>query len=167
MAVQNSYPKTMPIGFPGMLDGAGPKIVETMRNDELTAQMPFGIAVKHASVSDEYSAKLLTAITGEFIAGIVLHQHNYASSDLGDDGVMPTALINTLRKGRMLVLCEDGCNVGQPLHVRAKGTGQAGALRASADGTDTINCAKNGTWRSAAAANGLAVLEFDFTNSPT
>lgn len=164
MSVQTSFSNNRTQGIAGQAEGNGPRITETMRNDEATAEIPFGVAIKHASTSDEQSAALLTAITGERIAGIVMHSHSYADTQLGDDGVKPGALLNVVRSGRLLVICEDGCNVGDPLHIRAVATGAElqGALLAAQDGTDTIDMTLAGEWRSSAAAGGLAVLEFDF-----
>lgn len=169
MAAQTTFPLTRTIGLPGSRTGNGPTIVEPMRNDEATAEIPFGSAVKHASATDERSAKLLTSITTEKVAGILHRSDTYATTQLGDDGVKPTYELNIMRQGRLLVACEDGCSVGDPLHIRVIVTGAevSGALLAAADGSDTIDASANGTWRTSAVAGGLAELEFNFTNSPT
>ena len=166
MAVQTSFSTSRTQGIAGQVEGNTARETESMRNDEATAEIPFGVAIRHGSTTDEMDAILLTAITGQLIAGIVMHSHSYADTQLGDDGVKPGALINVVRWGRMLVICEDGCSVGDKLHVRAVAVGSElqGALLAAQDGTDTINCTSSGTWRTSAAAGGLAVLEFDFRN---
>ncbi len=165
MAVQTSFSTTRTSAFPGTPVGNESRTVETMRNDEATAEIAFGVAIKHGSTTDEQDGLLLTASQGEIIAGIVMHSHSYDQTQLGDDGVLPGALLNVVRKGRLRVLCEDGCNVGDPLHIRAVATGAelAGACLAAADGADTIDCSSQGEWRTQAAAGALADLEFDFT----
>jgi hypothetical protein len=166
---QTSYSNTRTIGFAGMLDGEYRSEVMTMRNDEASASIGFGLAVKRASTTDPTSAKLLTAITGEKVPGIVVHSHAYDSEQLDDDGVLSGERLNVAVSGRMLVACEDGCNVGDPLHVRAVAAGaeDAGALLAAADGTDTIDMTGRGVWETSASAGGLAWLRFDFLNPLT
>lgn len=165
MTVQSTFSTTRTRGIAGQKVGNVAGSVETMRNDEATAAIAFGVAVQQASTTDPLSATLLTASTGELIAGILMHSNSYTDTQLDDDGVLPDALLNVVRQGRLLVLCEDGCSVGDPLHVRAVATGAelAGALLAAADGTDTIDCSAKGEWRTSAAAGELAELEFDFT----
>ncbi len=170
MSVQTTFSQDLSVGFSGQKVGNGSFDVESMRNEEASAEIAFGIAVKHDSASDPRAAALLTAITGEAVAGIVLHHHAYdAENQLGDDGVLPGFGIEVARRGRVLVVCEDGCSVNDPLHIRAVATGAelAGALLGDADGTDTTDCSGYGTWRTAAAAGELAELEFDFTGFPT
>lgn len=169
MSVQTTFNQNATQGYSGTQVGNRQPSIETMRNAETSAEIPFGVAVKHSSATDEQAARLLTAITTEAIAGIVVHSHSYDQSQLGDDGVKPGALLNVMRQGRLLVICEDGCDVNDPLHIRAVATGDelAGGLRAAADGTDTIDCSAVGHWRTSAAAGGLAELEFDFSGFST
>jgi hypothetical protein len=169
MTAQSTYSQLRTQGIEGQLADSGPNEVTAMRNDEASAEMAFGIAVKFASTTDERSAKLLTAITGEIVAGILHHSHQYADTALGTTGVKAAEQLNILRRGRILVACEDGCNVGDRLFIRAVATGgeKAGALRASADASDTIDSQGQGVWRTSAAAGGLAVLEVDFINPLT
>jgi len=166
MSVQTSYSATMTRGFAGQKVGSPHgDMVETMRNDESTAEIGFGKAVKHASVSDEQSAKLPAAIT-DLLGGIVLHSHHYDSDELGDTGVKPGNELNVARKGRVLVPCVDAFQPGDRLHVVCVGS-NFGGLRASADSTNTKDCTNQGVWRSAGGAGDLGVLEFDFTASAT
>ena len=161
---QTVYNELRTIGFNGQLADSSANDVTGMRNDE-TASMPFGYAVKYESTSDQQSAGILTAISGELVAGILLKQHSYADTQLDSTGVMAGERLNVVRKGRVLVICEDGCNVGDRLHIRAviSGAEVSGALRASADGSDTIDSTKQGQWRTSAAAGALAWLEVDFS----
>lgn len=169
MTAQSSYSLEMAKGFEGQLDDQKEVNVVAMRNDEASAELEFGYAIKYASTTDHKSGKKLTAITGETVAGIVVHSHAYDATQLGTSGVKPGNKLSVLRKGRILVACEDGCDVGDRLHVRAVATGGeiAGALRASADGTDTIDSQGQGQWLSSATAGALAWLEVDFLNPLT
>lgn len=164
---QTAYTTLRTIGFEGQLADSSPNDVAAMRNDEASASMPFGYAVKFDSASDETSAKILTAIS-ETVAGIVLKHDSYADTQLDSTGVVFGNAINVVRKGRVLVKCEDGCNVGDRLYIRAVAGGgeTAGALRASADASDCIDSTHQGVWRTSAAAGGLAWLEVDFSRVP-
>jgi len=161
---QLTYDKLRPIGYDGQLATTEPHITFAMRNDD-AGNMPFGRAVIHDSVSDETAASKLTAITGETVAGIVLKQESYADTQIAADGVLPGNHLNVLVRGRVLVVCEDGCNVKDRLHIRAvlAGVEESGALLAAQDGTDTIDATSQGVWLTSAAAGGLAWLEVDFT----
>ncbi len=169
MSVQTTFSQDLTQGFSGQKVGHGSFDVQAMRNGEASASMAPGIAVKHGSTTDDRDAQLLTAITGENVAGIIIHQH-YAEDQLDDDNYIKAGYeLAVCRRGRLLVTCEDGCNVGDSLHIRAVAAGAelAGALLAAADGTDTIDCSGYATWRTSAAAGGLAELEFDFSGFPT
>lgn len=163
---QTTYNLRRDIGIAGDLADSSPADVASMRNDD-AASMEFGHAVAHASASDEGSADKLTAITGEIVAGIAMRLNSYSDTQLDADGVVPGNHINVLRKGRIYVKCEDGCSIGDRLFIRAVASGGeiAGALRASADGSDTIDSSTQGEWRTSASAGGLAVLEVDFSRS--
>lgn len=164
---QTSYPSSMDPAFAGMLADLDNKKAISMNNGEASAEMPFGVAVCWGASDDE---ALLPDATSDVIAGILLHAHSYdPDSQLGDDGVLPDNTISVLRKGTVWAVCEDGCSPGDRLFVRAvtSGAEQEGALRASADSTDCIDCTNQGVWLTTAAEGGLAKLEVDFTNSPT
>jgi hypothetical protein len=147
-----------------LYDTAAHEVV-SMVNAEASAAMLFGQAVCFGA-SD--NAALSPDATTDVICGLVVHAHSYAAEQLNSarTGVAAEEMLNVARKGRMLVTCEDGCVPGNRLHVRATG-GTEGALRASADGANTIALTGQGVWLTTAAAGGLAVLEFDFTNPLT
>lgn len=164
---QTVYNSLRTQGFNGQLADSSPNDVSSMRNDEASASMAFGHAIKFASASDESSAELLTANT-ETVAGIVLKQDSYAATQLDAVGVVAGNHLNIVRKGRVFVLCEDGCNVGDRLYIRAVATGGeiAGALLASAVGSDTIDSSAQGQWLTSAGAGELAWLDVDFSRLP-
>lgn len=169
MSIQTTFGDPA-IGQAGLKQGLNEATVVRMRNDESSAAMPFGIAVKNNSTSDAQSAKLLTAVTAEHVAGITMHSHAHLADDLNDDGeVKAGKALNVMRHGLIMVECENGCNVGSPLFIRCvtAGAEQAGALRSASDSTDCIDASAYGTWESSAAAGGLALLRFDFRTMPT
>jgi hypothetical protein len=169
VAVQSTFSVNHAVAYSGQLADNGPHDIATMRNDESTAEMAFGRAVRFASVSDAQSAKLPAAETDK-VAGILVLSHAYdAELELGTTGVVPGAELNVLRKGRIWVTVEDAVEVGSRLWVRAVAGGDPeflGGLCIADDGSDTIDCTNQGVFRSAASAGGLAVLEVDFTNKP-
>lgn len=160
MAVQTTYPENMPIGFAGQIVKNDSTIALT--NGEASAELAFGQAINWGSTD---GTVLSPDNLADVICGLVGHRHGYADAELGTTGVKPGAVIEVVRKGQMVVKCENGCTVGQRLYVRIAG-GTEGALRSAADGVNTIDSTGQGVWLSAAAADGLALLEFDFTNKP-
>ena len=170
MTAQTDYSETMAIGFAGMVDPQSNPQYKTMRNDEASAEVRFGVAVAYKDrTADAASADLLSA-TSDIVPGIVAHSHAYDSVvDLGDDGVLPTKGLNVLRSGRILVIAEEAVDAGDPLFVRAVATGSElfGGLRMSADSTDCIDMTGRGQWDSIAAAGELAWLRVDFLNPLT
>lgn len=175
MEVQTTYSEDRAIGYAGMLDSNLAHDIITMKNAEASASIAFGRAVvfKPAATSDK-DATLPTADT-QVVAGIVVHSHNYAAvwtdlngtsyGELDATGVKPGALLNVLRRGRILVVCEDGCTAGQPLFIRHVAAGAPeflGGLNSADDATDMIDMTGKGTWLSAASAGGLAWLDVNF-----
>ena len=170
MTAQLTYSDTMTIGQSGQVDPDSNLQVRAMRNDEATAEVRFGVAVKYDDAANDKTSAALMSATTEVVAGLVVRSHAYdKDTQLGDDGVLPDNMLNVARSGRMMVLCEDGCQPGDRLYIRAVATGAElkGALRASSDGTDCIDSQGQGVWDSIAAAGGLAWLIFDFTNPLT
>jgi len=163
---QSTYSSSRAIGYEGALADQKGSDIHYMRNDEASAEMRFGHAVKFDSATDESSAKILTA-TSETVAGIVM-KDSYESAQLGDAGPVAGQSLSVIRKGRIYARCEDGCSVGDRLFIRAVATGaeNPGALRAAADGTDCIDSQGQGQWMTSAAAGEIAVLDFDFSREP-
>lgn len=175
-AVQTTYNLAPPVAFAGMLADIGNNDVVCMINKESAASMPFGFAVCFQGSTVDKGALNPDATTDK-IAGLVVHSHAYADTALGlgtagagtaVKGVLPGQTINVLRKGRMWVKVEEAVVPGDRLFIRAVATGAEveGAIRKSADGTDCIDSSAQGVFLTTAAADGLAVLEVDFTNKP-
>lgn len=168
MAVQSTYTEEPAIAFAGMLGDFTEPETLTLVNNEASAEIKFGLAVKFDAAGDDQDALILTAITND-VAGLLIHDHRYAkTSGLGATGVAAGEPMSILRKGRMWVLCESGCVPGDRMHIRALiGAGDdVGGLDNVADGVNTIDSTNQGVWLTTAAAGGLALLEVDFTGNP-
>jgi hypothetical protein len=164
MSVQTTYNASLTPAFAGMLADSEDVSVLSMFNDEASASVAFGRAVMFGSVSNKASAKLPTSESVD-IAGIVMHSHAYAKSDLDAVGLLPDATMNVLRKGKIWVTVEDAVQPGDRLWVRAVAGGDPeflGGLLPADDGTDTVDCTNFGQFLTAAAAGGLAILEVNF-----
>lgn len=182
---QNTYPVDPPIGFNGQIVGPIEQCdIFTLKNVEVSASIAFGRAVvfKTASPASNLDA-LLPAAQADLVAGIVFHQHGYmpafqttdidgnvvVNGEMDAVGLVPGTLMGVLRKGKILVVCEDGCAVGDRLFVRAISGAPPeflGGLNNAADASDMIDCTKQAQWLTSATAGGLAILSVDFLNKP-
>ncbi len=169
MALQTTYQQDLNIGFAGQLQHANPGDIIPKVNSEASYAIPFGVAVCYGATDD---AALSPDATSDVIVGINLHRHGSIGSsttELDANGaVNPNTVMNVLRKGKVFVVCENGCVPGNRLFIRCvvAGAEVEGALRSAADSTDCIDSSNQGTWLTTASAGGLALLEVDFTASP-
>lgn len=169
MAVQTTYGTAMTKAIEGALADMGDHDVGPSFNQEASAQIAFGRAVKFGTTDN---GCLLPTAASSKIKGITLHTDTYSrdflTASLGTTGVKVGYVMSLLRKGRVWAICQNGCVPGDRLFVRAvAGTFTViGGLENAADSTNTVDCQKQGVWRSTAGAGGLAILEVDFTNAP-
>jgi hypothetical protein len=179
MSVQTTFSDNPAIGYAGMLDSNVSHDVVTMVNVEASASMPFGkgIVFKQTSPVTAKDA-LLPAAQTDVPVGILVHSHNYARTwtneagtvygELDSTGVKPGAHLNVLRRGRILVVCTSGCEIGDKLYIRCtNGSGGTagrvpGDLENASDSTFMIDATATGTWVSNASAGGLAWLDVKF-----
>lgn len=170
MSVQTTYSDARAKGVQGqLLSDPAQSSIYSRFNAEASAEIAMGRAVKFGATDD---AVLLPAAETDKIFGIVLHTDRYdngPNGELGTTGLKPKAMMDVLRRGRVLVVCEDGCAPGDRLWVRAVAGGDPeflGGLNNADDSTDMVDCTKQGVWMTTATAGGLAELEVDFTNEP-
>lgn len=170
---QTSYTATMAKGIEGQLADDYPHEVVACYNDEASASIAFGRAVKYGATSADNFGVILPAAETDKIVGITVHSHEYSKGFTGaaldSTGVRAGFPLSVLRKGRILVVCEDGCTRGDRLWVRAVGSTPPeylGGLNNADDSTDMIDCTKQGQWMETVAAGALAWLEVDFLNEP-
>jgi hypothetical protein len=177
MSVQTTFSRDPAIGYAGMLDSNVTHDILTMVNAEASASIAFGRAVKFKDTVTTDKDAVLPKAQADKLIGIVVHSHNYAAAwtdvtsnttygELDSVGIKPTGMLNVLRRGRILVVCEDGCEAGDKLYVRVvsaeDGTEFYGGLNNAADASDMIDATASGTWLTSCAAGGLAWLDVNF-----
>lgn len=138
--------------------------IQSYVNDEVSAGMPFGIAVAKGATSDQ-SAILLVDGNSKVI-GLTVHDH--AREPFYLSGVSPAAAgiapgwtLGVLRKGRMWVVPEVAVTAEDPLYARHTANGgltQKGALRNDNDGGNALQIAQ-GVWKSTVAAGAPALVD--------
>lgn len=170
MSVQSTYGTTMTKAIEGALADNGPHDCMAKFNEEASAKIPFGRAVKFGTADN---GALLPSAETDKIAGIVVHVDAYTTGSDGEltsTGLIPDAVMTLLRKGRIWAMARTAVTPGDRLWVRAvsSNTGYEvlGGLEDADDSTDMIDCTAQGVWLTTAAQGELAVLEVDFTNKP-
>lgn len=175
MTVQSTFSDDRPIGYAGTLDSNMAHDLITMKNAEASTSIAFGRAVKFKDTVSSDKDAVLPAAETDKVLGIVIRSETYAPSwtdmdgtvhgQLDSTGVRPGGWLNVLRRGRVLVVCEDAVEAGDKLWVRAVAGGDPeflGGLNNADDSTDMIDCTANGTWLTSASAGGLAWLDVNF-----
>jgi len=167
---QTAVATTLTRAFAGMLSDGGPHDIVTAYNDEASLEMPFGACVTLQTA--ERAAKL-PAAGSDKLMGLVVHEHGFskgpADAQLGSTGLKGDVLFGVLRKGKMWVTVENGCAIGDRMHVRyAAGAGgsQLGAIRSASVNNETIDATTQGVFLSVAATGGIAIVDVDFTSKP-
>lgn len=164
--MQLTYPTEHSAGFAGMLYDLDYHMIESYASGEASAEMPFGVALKQKVAAGADELALMPAADTDEIIGILAHQHGYAKGgalpELGSVGVMPGGRLNVVRKGRLWVTVGATVTKGQRAYYQVS----TKKWRASAVGGDTIDATKQAVFRSAGAADGIAVLEVNFVAKP-
>jgi hypothetical protein len=136
---------------------------------EASAVIPPGYAVcAHAS---DATKVILPAAETDRVIGIVARSHEYMEGTSYDStvtpgGIMPGANVNVVRKGAMFVTAEDAVSAYGRGWVRCTaGTAPeyVGGITAADEGTETIDCTNYIEFQETASAQGLVLIEFDFT----
>lgn len=149
-------------GYAGMLVGSNHDIDSGIQA-ETSAEMPFGVCVVFGST--EQAVKLPSAITDN-AKGIVAHSHAYDKDlELGSTGLKIKTQVNVLRRGQIMVTVEEAVAPGDRAYVRYAGSGQAGAFRKTAVVGETLDVTLECQFKTVTAANGVAIVDCDFTNS--
>lgn len=178
---QTTYNAAPAIGYAGMRQGLANDDVITLKNVEVSAGMPFGIAVvwKTSGTTSDIDA-LLPATTADLVAGIVAHSHTHMPAwtdsagvvhgELAATGLVPGTLMNIVRVGKIMVSVATGCKPSDRLWVRCISNGaistQLGSCENANDGSNMIDATKQAQFITTAAANGLAWLDCNFIAKP-
>lgn len=167
--MQTEVRAEMKLGIPGQLANEHSERtaeVVTRTSEEASASIPFGVFVQKGT--DDGDVKKLTATTNKLV-GIVVWEANFTPVyQVDDTGLKPGVTMAVMRKGAIIVYPETAVIAHtSEVHVRAIAAGSevAGAVRATADGTDTIDCTAFATWLTSADAGEPAVLEIDMANA--
>jgi len=175
LSIQTSYSTAPATAYAGLLASAHYES-DSLKNVEASASMPFGIAVAFKTAAPATNQDvLLPAAQADKIAGIVILSQEYArthtlagggtAGDLDATGLVPGTMMNVMRKGRIWVTVATGCAVGDRLYIR-RAAGTLGSAENAADGTNMVDCTKQGVFVTSCTAGGLAIVEVDFVNLP-
>lgn len=149
--------------FAGMPNGLNKNRVKPGLNEEASAEIPFGLAVKQGTADDGVK---VPAAQADLIVG--LHQHSHALvkdpgtgvGELGNTGLKPGAVGDIAEEGELWVLTDEAVTVTSAVRLRTTGA-DAGKFRASAVATNTVDLSDRARW-AGAYASGLALLKFNF-----
>lgn len=142
--------------------------VKPMMNADAVS-IPLGAVVARYNTPGPASAKL-PAGSSDVLAGIVLHSNAYSNApggDLDSTGLVPGAMLNVLRTGRIwaqtmqAVVPGDRLFVSYAVNAPFTAKGQCGNATVA---STTIDATTKGEWQTAASALGVAILEVDFVN---
>ena len=167
MPMQTDYPTAPSAAVEGQIAcRLNDAQISSAYNAEASAKIGFGLGVIYGSATLEAAAKLPSAETDK-VMGITCRTHSIDSGERGElddtDGVKAGGQLNVLTEGTIWVKATTGCAPGEKLWVRCTATpGIVGSCGNADDGTETIDCTKEGTWLTYAAADGLAKLRVKF-----
>lgn len=169
MSVQTTYSINPAVAFSGQKADTGNDDCLSFVNGEASAEIRFGAVVCQGTAVNE---AILPVDANSEALGIVVHSHAYhKTQELGTTGLKPNVPMSVMRKGRIWVLCRSGCTAGDRLYARHDisdgGTEFKGAPEDAADASDMLDLSNQGRWMTTASAGEIALLEVDFTSSPT
>jgi hypothetical protein len=166
-ASQTTVRTDLSVGIPAGMqaDDTFQKDNTSARQAETSATIPFGVFV--AQGTGDQDAKLVAA-TSDKLKGLSVWGPVYAPGfeiDATTGNVLPKTMFDVARHGRFYVYPESAVTPASGVHVRATGSGQAGALLPAADSTNTIDVSKFCRWITSGDATHAAVLEINMTDS--
>lgn len=170
---QTSVTTTPAKGVPGQIADLGSAlgcVTRSKINEEASASIGFGLMVGKGTADD---GVLKLATTADVLEGIVVFAQNYRRScdgdtgQLDDNGLTPKTRFAVLEVGEIWVQPEGNVAPGNEVHVRAVAAGaeKAGAFRATADGTNTIDITPFARWLSTGTSSIPAKLQIDLRNA--
>lgn len=139
---QLTYDEKPEVGLPGMAYG-DPALnqVDTARNAEASANIPFGVAVKRDTVQADLTsvgageAKLPTSGSDKIWGFAQRSMHNERPSN-DSEGIKPDDLFPVIVQGKVLVTVSGAFVAGGDVFIRHGGTGQLGSVLAADDSTN-------------------------------
>lgn len=150
-------------------------LIDSGFNQEASNPIAFGTFVSRGTVADAV-IQPAGATDAAKVCGIALHSHAYAratdgtaaTGDLVATGILPTAKVNVLRRGRVYMVAEQDLARGdrslRMRHTAGAGGTVIGALRKDAVAGETLNLSGAAECIVGGAAGALVVIELDLSN---
>jgi hypothetical protein len=142
--------------------GDGTAVATTTQQEAPAALVEFGMGLALDTTDDRGKRVVVPTATAFIFAGVSVMTHAEDNRTLpGDEAIAPTKSINLLKKGYIYLVCEDGCDPGDPVYLRhtVNGANTPGHFRTDAD-TARADAITGARWVTGAAAGGLAVAYF-------
>lgn len=142
--------------------GNGTAVATTTQQEAPAGAVEFGMGLALDTTDDRGKRVAIPSATSFIFAGVSVMTHAVANRELpGDEAIPPTQPINLLKKGYIYLVCEDGCDPGDPVYLRhtVNGANTPGHFRTDAD-TARADAITGARWVTGAAAGGLAVAFF-------
>jgi len=182
MPVQTSYNAAPAAAFAGMLADDTENDVMTVINAD-SVSIPFGICVAFKTSSPTSDKDVILPGATPKLAGIVVHNHDFARSvtvldlagnsvtigELDSTGVVAGAVMGILWRGTIWVKVQQAVVVGDRLFVcTSAGTTftAKGQIGNADESSNTVDATAIGRFISSAAIGGFAKLQVDFSQKP-
>lgn len=169
---QTAIQSRMTVGLAGQIadfNGMSDARVNTVTNQEASAQIPFGVMLKRGTLQD--SAKLPTT-AADVLVGVSVLFHSFAEpqevADTDAGGLMPGATFGVLVEGPVYVFPEAAVTPLSEVHVRIVASGgntQLGAFTPTAEVAKTIDISAFAKWETSGSATVAAKLVLNTVNS--
>ncbi len=182
MPVQSTYAAAPPAAFAGMIaDDTDPDVMTMINADSVS--IPFGYCVAFKTSSPASDKDAILPGSGAKLAGIVVHNHDFARTvtvldldgnsvtigDLDSTGLVVGAPMGVLWRGTIWVKVQQAVVVGDRLFVcNATGTTftSKGQIGNADESSNTIDATNIGRFTSSSAVGGFAKLQVDFSQKP-
>lgn len=142
--------------------GDGTAVATTTQQSRNSGPIEFGVGLALDTTDDRGKRVAIPTATAFVFAGVSVLSHAVNNRELqGDDAIPATHPINLLRKGYVALVCEDGCDPGDPVYLRhtVNGVNTPGHFRTDAD-TSRADAISGARWVTGADAGGIAVAFF-------
>lgn len=165
---QTSVSNRLENPFAGVIGDTGVKRTAPRVSAEASAEIPHGVVVVRDSTNKESGAVLPhtnAATSAPLVLGIVAHTHaNTRPDTLGDIGLKPKTMFDTLEFGSVWVLPLEAVEPGDPVRFQATGA-TAGRLLTTASAGNTVDISPFSRWVTAGDENTTCLVELNAMSS--
>lgn len=150
------------VGSSEVTAGSGTAVATTTQQSINAGDVEFGVGMAVDQTDDRGKVVAIPAATSFIFAGVTVMSHAVNNRELAGLGAIPaTHPINLLKRGYIFLVCEDGCEPGDPVYLRhtTNGTLTRGHFRTDAD-TNRADAITGARWVTGADALGIAVAFF-------